>query len=211
MKIHRFALAAIALVALSLGAHAQYATSTTVVPAVKQPAFVPTQQWQDLGNGPLDIQGVEGNGSVYASGGTGAVSSTATGAYSTTVVLGAVPTVQPCVGCIITGVTNLGLTGWSATPITITAFNGITSITVSTALAVTNNTTLAWGAACPAVTAANVPGVAPGTITPLQLSAPLQVRGGVAGTFPLWTQSRLCAYGGQQGGFTFLYFPIGAH
>ena len=206
---HRFLIAAVALaVLLPIGAHAQYATSATVAPVVKQPGFVQSQQWQDLGNGPLDVQPVEGNGAVYSSSGTGTGSTTG---YSTTVALTAAPAIQPCVGCIIGGVTNLGLTAWSATPITITAFDGVTKITVSTPLNVTSTTSLAWGAACPAATATNVPGSAPGAITPLQLSSPLMARAGVGGTLPLYTQARLCVYGAFQNGFTFLTFPVGAH
>lgn len=190
------------------GAVAQYATSTVVAPVAKQPAFIQNQQWLDLGNGPLDIQPIEGNGSIYSSSGTGTGSTSGT---STAVTLTAIPTIQPCVGCIIQGVTNLGLTAWSATPIVITAFNGGTSITLSTPLNISAGTALSWGAVCPAGTAANVPGTAPGAITALQLSSPLPLRGGVGGTFPLYTQARLCGYGSLQGGFTFLYFAIGAH
>ncbi len=188
------------------GAHAQYATSTPVAPITKQPGFVQSQQWQDLGNGPLDVQPVEGNGAVYSSGGTGLGS---TSGNSTAITLAAVPAIQPCVGCILAGVTNLGLA--TSTPITITAFNGVTSVTISQPLNISSSTLLGWGAACPAATAANVPGSPPGAITPLQLSSPLMARAGVAGTFPLYTQARLCAYGAFQNGFTFLTFPVGAH
>lgn len=205
-RIYKFVGAAAVVAAVLGSAHAQYATSTVVAPVAKQPAFVPNQQWQDLGNGPLDVQPVEGNGNVYTSSGTGTGS---TSGNSTALTLSAVPAVQPCVGCILAGVTNLGLA--TATPITVTAFNGVTSVTLSAPLNIGSGTSLAWGAACPAATAANVPGVLPGSITPLQLGAPLPVRGGVGGTFPLYTQGRLCAYGGQQNGFTFLYFAIGAH
>lgn len=198
---------ALAVLLLSVGgASAQFATSTPVAPVTKQPVFVPNQQWIDLGNGPLDVQPAEGNGAVYSSGGTGTGS---TSGNSTAVTLAAVPAVQPCVGCILAGITNLGLA--TSTPITITAFNGITSVTLSAPLNISSGTLLGWGAACPAATATNTPGAGPGTITPLQLSSPLLVRAGVGGAYPLYTQTRLCAYGALQNGFTLLYFAIGAH
>jgi hypothetical protein len=166
-----------------------------------QPTFIQSRQWADLGNGPLDIQPVEGNGSLYSSSGTGIGS---TSGSSTSLTLTAAPAIQPCVGCIISG---SGITSGT----TVTAFNGVTNITLSASMTVPASSAIAWGAACPAATAANVPGVAPGTITPLQLSAPLQIRSGMNNTFPLYTQARLCAYGAQQNGWTFLYFAIGAH
>jgi hypothetical protein len=200
------ALCAVAFLSAAGVAEAQYATSTPVAPNTKQPAFIQNQQWLDLGNGPLDIEPIEGNGSIYSSGGTGLGS---TSGNSTNLTLNAIPAIQPCVGCILGGVTNLGLA--TTTPITITAFNGVTTVTLSAPLNITNSTLLGWGAVCPAATAANTPGPAPGTITPLQLSAPLSMRSGVGGTYPMYTQNRLCAYGALQNGFTFLYFAIGAH
>lgn len=208
LAINSFIGAAVALGTFVSYADAQYATSTPVVPVRPQPGFIPSQQWLDLGNGPANLQPVEGNGNAYSSSGTGTGS---TSGNSTSVTLTAAPAVQPCVGCIIAGVTNLGLTGWSATPIVVTAFNGVTSITLSTPLNIGAGTALTWGAACPAATAANVPGAAPGSITPTQLSPALPLRGSVGGAFPMYTQARLCAYGALQNGFTLLYYPIGAH
>lgn len=168
---------------------------------VRQPAFIQSQQWLDLGNGPLDIQPVEGTGSIYSSLGTGIGSTTGS---STSLVLTAVPTVNiPCAGCIVSA-SSLGVA-----PVTITSFNGVTQIVLSSALTVPSNTALSWGVACPAATATNVPGVNPNTVT--SIGSPLAARSGQNSTFPMYTQARLCAYGALQNGFTFLYFAIGAH
>jgi hypothetical protein len=165
----------------------------------KQPAFIPSQQWIDLGNGPLDVQPIEGNGTVYSSLGSGVGS---TSGSSTALTLTGTPAIAPCVGCIISGA---GITSGT----TVSAFNGTTGITLSSAMTVAASTALSWGAACPAATAANVPGVAPGTVA--SLSAPAVMRAGVGGTYPFYTQARLCAYGAAQAGLTLLYFAIGAH
>jgi hypothetical protein len=169
----------------------------------KIPVFVANQQWNDLGNGPLDMQGVEGAGALYSSLGSGVGS---TSGSSTTLTLTGTPAIAPCVGCIISGA---GITSGT----TVSAFNGTTTITLSAAMTVASSTPLAWGAACPAATAANVPGVNPNTVA--SLSPPVLVRaagnqGGLL-TLPFYTQARICAYGGQQAGFTLLYFAIGAH
>lgn len=165
----------------------------------KQPSFVQNQQWVDLGNGPLDIQAVEGAGSVYSSLGSGIGS---TSGASTTLTLTATPAVAPCVGCLISG---SGITSGT----TVAAYNGTTTITLSAAMTVAASTPISWGAACPAATAVNVPGVAPQTVA--SLGPPLNVRSGVINTYPMYTQARLCGYGSQQAGFEFLTFSIGAH
>lgn len=191
---NRFIVATLAL-AVALLPFAAYAQTVT-----KQPAFIQNQQWLDLGNGPLDIQPVEGNGNIYSSLGTGTGS---TSGSSTTLTLTGTPAIAPLVGGIISGT---GITSGT----TVSAFNGTTTITLSAAMTVAASTALSWGAACPAATATNVPGVNPNTVA--SLSSPLQVRAATSPTtFPLYTQARICAYGSFQAGWTFLYFAIGAH
>lgn len=186
-------LAAIALVfamALPEGALAQTVT--------KQPQFAASQAWVDLGNGPTEVLPIEGNGSVYTASGSGTGGNG--GVSGTTLTLTGTPSVPPCVGCEISG---SGITSGT----TVTAFNGTTSITISAAMTVQTGTALAWGAACPTsgVPAANA---ASG------LSSPINMRAGVgAGSgrpaYPLYTDARICAYGGAQGG-SFTNFPIAA-
>jgi len=184
-----------ALIALSGVAHAQ-----TVV---NQPVFVPSRQWVDIGNGPTDIQPVEGNGELYSSLGTGVGS---TSGSSTTLTLTGTPPAgtAPCVGCIISGT---GITSGT----TVAAFNGTTTITLSAAMTVASMTPLSWGSACPAATAANVPGASPNTANALSSPLNLRSQGAASGTYPMYTQARICAYGLFQNGFTFVFFPIGAH
>lgn len=166
---------------------------------VSQPVFIQSRQWVDLGNGPLDIQPIEGGGILYSSLGSGVGS---TSGSSTTLTLTGTPAIAPCVGCIISGA---GITSGT----TVAAFNGTTTITLSAAMTVAASTPLAWGAACPAATAVNVPGVQPNTVA--SLSPPLTSRAGQNVTLPLYTQARICAYGALQNGWTFVYFAIGAH
>jgi len=199
MKMFRF-LAAFALLALSTSAHAQTAN--------KQPVFAQNQQWADLGNGPLDVQSVEGAGFIYSSGGAGV----GTSAGTTALTLTATPPAgtAPCIGCVIT--CSLSNTAACTIPAntTVTAFNGTTGVTTSVATTVTA-ASLVWGAACPAATAANVPGVNPNTVASLGPPLTLRSGAGVPVTYPFSTAARLCAYAGQQAGFEFLTFPIGAH
>lgn len=171
--------------------------------AIKQPAFIQNQQWLDLGNGPLDILPVEGTGNAYTSVGTGIGSGT-----TTTVTLTATPAIPPCVGCGISCAAGTAGCTFGVTSI-VTAFNGTTTITTNTSQTVAASTPLTWGAACPAATATNTPGVNPNTVT--SLSSPLPVRSGSNNAFPIYTLARLCMYGSFQNGLTFLYFPIGAH
>lgn len=174
----------------------------------KQPAFVQNQQWADLGNGPFDILPTEGNGTVYTSGGGAGV--TGTSAASTALTLSGTPAVAPCVGCVITcDPTNTAVCTIPAAT-TVTAYNGTTGVTTSVATT-TTAAKLTYGAACPAATAPNVPGVSPGTVP--SLSPPLMLRAGASAdvnAFPLYSVARICLYG-LQNGLTALYFPIGAH
>lgn len=196
---HRLALNSMIPLAVTLPLIGDVSAQTVV----SQPVFTPSRQWIDLGNGPLDLQPVEGNGNVYSSSGAG-VGNTSGLALSTSLLLTATPLIVPCVGCLISG---QGITSGT----TILSWNGGTQIVLPTSMNVPSGSIIGWGAACPAATAANVPGVAPGTITANQLSPPLPVRAGVGGTFPMYTQARLCAWGAFENGFTLLYFAIGAH
>lgn len=193
---HRLAIISLAIVALAAAlsdVHAQTVTS--------QPFFIQSRQWLDLGNGPLDFQPLEGEGSVYSSFGT-AVGSTS--GSSTTLTLTATPAIAPCVGCIISGA---GITSGT----TVAAFNGTTTVTMSAAMTVAASTPVAYGAACPAATAVNVPGVQPNTVASLSPPANVRTSADAGRTFPFYTQARLCAYGVFLNGWTFLTFAIGAH
>lgn len=177
--------------------------------AAKQPTFIQTSQWADLGNGPVSVMPLEGAGSVYMSGGGAGV--TGTSAASTTLTLSGTPAIAPCVGCVITcSPTNTAVCTIPAAT-TVTAFNGTTTVTTSVATT-TTAASLNWGAACPAATAVNVPGVSPSAVA--SLGAPVNIRAsaGVNGvsSFPLYSVARVCPYGAQ-GGLSFLTFPIGAH
>ena len=183
---------ALLLISAAGGANAQTVT--------KQPFFAATNAWVDLGNGPLEIMPIEGSSIVFASSGAGVGS---TSGSSTTLTLTATPAVAPCVGCIISGT---GITSGT----TVAAFNGTTTVTLSAAMTVAASTPLAWGAACPATgTFPTAPSATGNT-----LSAPLNLRAGVdpfVSGIPLYTQGRICLYGGQQQGGTVVTFAIGAH
>lgn len=177
--------------------------------AAKQPTFIQTNQWADLGNGPVELMPLEGAGSVYMSGGGAGV--TGTSAASTTLTLSGTPAIAPCVGCVITcSPTNTAVCTIPAAT-TVTAFNGTTTVTTSVATT-TTAASLNWGAACPAATAVNVPGVSPGSVP--SLGAPINIRASAGqnglSSFPVYSVARICPYG-SQGGLSFLTFPIGAH
>lgn len=201
LALNTLAAFAIAVALLPSGADAQ--TSD------KQPRYIQNQQWVDLGNGPSEILIAEGTGLLYASGGGGLGTSAAT----TTLTLAATPAAgfAPAVGAVITCAASNTITPCTIpAATTVTAFNGTTTVTTSVATTATA-ANLVWGSACPAATAVNVPGVAPGTVPALGPALSLRVtQGGPHTAFPLYTTARLCAYGGQQQGMVFLTFPIGA-
>lgn len=197
---------AVALLALAFMLPSEGALAQT---AAKQPQFAPPQQWLDLGNGPLEVMPTEGNGAAYTSNGGAGV--TGTSAASTALTLSGTPAVPPCIGCVITcDPTNAAVCTIPAAT-TVTAYNGTTGVTTSVATT-TTAAKLVYGAACPASTAANVPGTFPGQVA--SLSSPLTLRAGGldlgVGAFPLYSAARLCLYG-LQNGLTALTFPIGAH
>lgn len=176
-----------ALVASALWFGGVPALAQTVVPL---PVFVDNNQGavKDLGNGPTEIKMLQGSAQLFTMNGSGVGS---TSGSSTSLTLTAVPTTAPCVGCIISGT---GITSGT----TVSAYNGVTSITLSAAMTVAASTAVAWGAACPT------------TFTP-PITGVILVQAGVGADLPLYTQARVCAAGQFAAGATLLQFPIGAH
>ena len=166
--------------------------SLAPIPALSQtvvqvPTVVKAATVVDLSNGPTEIRTIQGNLGLFTSQGSG-TGQTANGSSSTAVVLTAVPATAPCVGCIISGTAITSGT-------TVTAYS-VTSITLSAGMSVATSTTLSWGAACPS---------APPT-APLAL-----VQASVGADLPMYTQARVCAYGGNGPGALITQFAIGAH
>jgi hypothetical protein len=152
---------------------------------VQVPTNIAPHTVVDLGNGPTEIKTVQGNFGLFTSQGSGTGS---TSGSSTTLTLTATPTTVPCVGCIISG---SGITSGT----TVGSYSGVT-IGLSAAMTVAASTPVAWGAACPA---------APPT-APLAL-----IQAGVGSDFPMYTQARVCGYGGNGPGALISQFAIGAH
>ena len=140
----------------------------------------------DLGNGPTELRVLQGQLGVFTSQSSGIGS---TSGSATLLTLTATPTTIPCVGCIISGT---GITSGT----TVSAFDGGLKVTLSAAMTVAASTPVAWGAACP-----SSPPSAP--IALLQAA--------VGGDLPMYTQARVCAYGGNGPGGLFTQFAIGAH
>ena len=163
----------------------------TPLPALAQtvvqvPSAVTAHNVFDLGNGPTELRVLQGNMGVFTAQSTG-TSGNATSS-STALTTTATPATPPCVGCIISGT---GITSGT----TVSATSG-TSITLSAAASVATATTLSWGAACP--------GAPP--------SAPLAlIQAAVGSDLPMYTQARVCAYGGNGPGALYAQFAIGAH
>lgn len=154
---------------------------------VQVPVNISTATVADLGNGPTEIRMLQGQMGVFTSQGSGVGS---TSGSSTTLTLTATAAANPpCVGCIISGT---GITSGT----TIAAFNGTTGITLSAAMTVAASTALAWGKACPG---------APPSV-PLAL-----IQAAVGSDLPMYTQARVCAYGGNGPGGLYTTYAIGAH
>jgi hypothetical protein len=154
---------------------------------VAVPTVVKSATIVDLGNGPTEVRTLQGNMGLFTSQGSGVGS---TSGSSTTLTLTATAAADPpCVGCIISGA---GITSGT----TVSAFNGTTGITLSAAMTVAASTALAWGQACPSA--------------PPQVALAL-VQAAVGSDFPLYTQARVCAYGGNGPGAILAQFAIGAH
>jgi hypothetical protein len=181
MKITQFRAA---LLAALVGLAPVSAIAQTVVAV---PTNVAARTVVDLGNGPTEIRTLQGNLGLFTSQGSGVGS---TSGSSTTLTLTASAAANPpCVGCIISGT---GITSGT----TVAAFNGTTGITLSAAMTVAASTALAWGQACPSAPP----------------SAPLAlVQAAVGSDFPMYTQARVCAYGGNGPGALITQFAIGAH
>ena len=184
--------ATLGLLALFLPVASADAQTVTKMPIFMAPS-APLGPWTDLGNGPLEIQAIEGQGQVFTASATG-VGSTSGSSTALTLTASAAAN-PPCVGCAISGT---GITAGT----TVAAFNGTTGITLSAAMTVAASTALAWGLACPTSGAPNA-GVG--------LGPALGLRGGVSPIIPLYTYARLCGYAGNMPGLTAVTFPIAAH
>jgi len=176
--------------------------------AAKQPFFAATNAWVDVGNGPTELLAIEGSAVGYTSGGGAGV--TGTSAASTAMTLSGTPAVAPCVGCVITCAPSNTAVCTIPAATTVTAYNGTTGVTTSVATT-TTAASLNWGAACPATGTAPTPPSATGNT----LSPPLNLRAAAGSTgsglaTPVYSTARVCVYGGQQQGGTFVNFPIGA-
>lgn len=182
MKLFRKFSAALLAALVALSPLSALAQTVVAVPTNVNAGTV-----KDLGNGPTEIKMVQGNVGLFTSSGSGVGSTTGS---ATPLTLTATPTTVPCVGCIISGT---GIT--SAT--TVISYNaGTLVIGLSAAMTVASGTAVAWGAACPSAPPTN----------PLAL-----VQAGVGGDFPMYTQARVCAYGGNGPGGLLAQFAIGAH
>lgn len=159
-------------------ASAAFAQSATSVPGTYTASVV-----NDLGNGPLKVRAVQGSAQVFTSQGSGVGS---TSGSSTSLTLTAVPATAPCVGCQVAGP---GI----ATGLTVSAFNGVTSITLSAVSTVPASSALTWGAACP------------GSIG----SAPYLQAAPSSSFLPVYSQSRVCALASGSPYNWFLVLPYG--
>lgn len=172
--------AALALAFMAAPASAQVVTQL--------PVSVTPNTMKDLGNGPLELRVLGGSVNLFTSQGSGI--STAVAASTTMVLTASAAANPPCVGCIISGA---GITSGT----TVAAFNGTTTITLSAAMTVANNTPVSWGMACP-----STPGTLPVILAPTSAAD---------GDLPLYTQARICAWQQFGPGATLLPFAIGAH
>ena len=150
---------------------------------VAVPTNVSPRTIVDLGNGPTELRVLQGNLGVFTSQGSGV-----SGNSVTSITVTVTPTTIPCVGCIVSGT---GIT--SGTTI---VGSGATYITLSASMYVATATTLSWGVACPA---------APPAV------AIALIQAAVGSDLPMYTQARVCAYGGNGPGATLAQFAIGAH
>jgi hypothetical protein len=174
-----------ALAGVLIAALALMPLSAIAQTVVAVPTNVTARTVVDLSNGPTEIRVLQGNMGLFTSQGSGTGS---TSGSATPLTLTATPTTVPCVGCIISG------TG--ITPGTTVISYSYPTIGLSAAMTVATGTAVAWGAACPA---------APPTVG-IQL-----VQAAVGSDIPMYTQARVCAYGGNGPGATILQFAIGAH
>lgn len=161
---------------------------------VQLPGYIDnTPAVTDLGNGPQQLKILSGAAAVFTSQSSGVRNTNAAG-MSTTIPLTAVPATPPCVGCLVSGTQTSG----AAIPagVRVTAYDGVTGITISSGLTIAAGTTISWGAACPS------------TVGSTRVAL---LQAGVGGDPPLYTQARLCATAQNAAGAAYLSFPIGAH
>lgn len=183
--------AAFAFVAL----HSGKVEAQTVV---AQPNFAAPRTVVDLGNGPTEILPLSGNGILFSQFGSATGSAPGTTALTLTTSQAANP---PCIGCNVTCPSPVNCSIPANT--TVSAFNGTTLITLSAAATITA-ALVNFGQLCPVSTqAAPVQPVAFGML-------PVQAGVNSAGV-PMYTQARVCVYGGIGPGLQFANFPIGAH
>lgn len=186
-----FALAALTLAFLPVHVDAQTVTA--------QPNFAAPRTVVDLGNGPMEILPITGNGAVFTAFGTAVGTAPTSTALTLTTSQAANP---PCVGCFVTCPSPVNCTIPAST--TVAAFNGTTGVTLSASSTITA-ATVNFGTLCPISTQAN-------PVTPTQAMAFIQAgvepftRG-----LPFFTQGRVCAYGATGPGMQFANFAIGAH
>lgn len=182
---------AIALAALLPGK----ADAQTVV---AQPNFAAPRSVVDLGNGPMDIVAVLGSGAIFTQFGTAVGTAPGTTALTLTTSQAANP---PCIGCFVTCPSPVNCTIPAST--TVAAFNGTTLITLSAAATITA-ASVNFGQLCPVSTQA-----VPAAVNQFGMTfvAPNPYFAGI----PMYTQGRVCAYGGIGPGLSFVNFPIGAH
>lgn len=182
--------AAVLLVAAMLATVWPEASPAQVV--TQSPSYINNNSVLDLGNGPMELRTVLGNGWIFSSQSSGVGS---TSGSSTALTLTGTPATPPCVGCILSGA---GITSGT----TAISFNGTTTVGMSAAMTVAAGTAVAWGAACPSYV--SLGGLAPAPNVPLQV-------GGAASDLPLYTQARICGLSNNGPGATILPFAIGAH
>jgi hypothetical protein len=164
-----------------------------------QPNFAAPRTVVDLGNGPTEILPIIGNGFVFTAFGSATGTAPGTTALTLTTSQAANP---PCIGCFVTCPSPVNCSIPAST--TVAAFNGTTLITLS-AVATITAAVVNFGQLCPVSTQS-----AP--VQPTQAMTPIAGSQGAAGFgVPLYTQGRICAYGGTGPGIQFSNFPIGAH
>lgn len=188
----RAAVLAIAILAAALLPYAAFAQTVTA-----QPNFVAPRAVLDLGNGPTEIVAINGSGALFTS------FNTATASVTTTALTFAASQAAnpPCVGCFITCPSPVNCTIPANT--TIVSFNGTTGAVLSASSTVTA-ASVSYGQLCPISTQA-----AP--VQPTQPMAFIQPGQPPASGLPMYTQGRVCAYGGAGPGLQFVNFAIGAH
>lgn len=165
---------------------------------VAQPNFAAPRTVVDLGNGPTEIIPIAGNGILFTQFGTAVGTAPTSTALTLTTSQAANP---PCIGCFVTCPSPVNCTIPAST--TVAAFNGTTGITLSASATITA-ASVNFGQLCPVSTQANPAQPAAFGMTPVQA-------GVNSAGIPMYTQGRVCAYGGAGPGLQFANFPIGAH